>query len=328
MIVGARALTPPEAAAASQQRRRRDSAPAVRLQRTMSHLVASPQPPQPPRHHHRVVALIGCGAIGEAVARALLPRHPPSPAPAPPLPPLLDATAPGVDNAELAAVLVRDVAKYTWLQPPPPPLGSAAAPATPEAEEAGRPRLPAGVVVTADVEEWLAECARRGVGVVVEAAGQPLVRSLGERVLRAGMSLLVTSTGAFTDDELLRRLRGAAEAEGGGRLLLAGGAMPGLDWMQAVAIGAGAEASVQVTQSKPPQSWASCGDPETEAAVAVVSAGGAGAAEGRERGQDEAAAAAAAWAEHGPLTLFEGMAREAVRAAAHHVPGQGASAGP
>jgi aspartate dehydrogenase len=166
--------------------------------------------------------------------------------------------------------------------------------------------------------------------VVVEAAGQPLVRSLGERVLRAGMSLLVTSTGAFTDDELLRRLRGAAEAEGGGRLLLAGGAMPGLDWMQAVAIGAGAEASVQVTQSKPPQSWASCGDPETEAAVAAVSAGGAGAAEGREGGQDEAAAAAAAaaWAVHGPLTLFEGMAREAVRAAAHHVPGPGASAGP
>ena len=75
--------------------------------------------------------------------------------------------------------------------------------------------------------------------VVVEAAGQPAVRALGERCLRAGADLVVTSTGAFTDDALLQALRAAAGAQGSGRLHLASGAMPGLDWMQSVAMAGG-----------------------------------------------------------------------------------------
>ncbi|MFD8275432.1 aspartate dehydrogenase domain-containing protein [Streptomyces flaveolus] len=65
---------------------------------------------------------------------------------------------------------------------------------------------------------------------IVEAAGQGVVREWGERVLTAGTDLLVASTGALTDEDLAKRLLGA----GPGRVYFTGGAVGGLDLLQAV----------------------------------------------------------------------------------------------
>ncbi|MFE0172998.1 aspartate dehydrogenase domain-containing protein [Streptomyces sp. NPDC059002] len=65
---------------------------------------------------------------------------------------------------------------------------------------------------------------------IVEAAGQGVVREWGERVLASGTDLLIASTGALTDEELSERLRAA----GPGRVYFTGGAVGGLDLLQAV----------------------------------------------------------------------------------------------
>jgi aspartate dehydrogenase len=64
---------------------------------------------------------------------------------------------------------------------------------------------------------------------IVEAAGQGVVREWGERILASGTDLLVASTGALTDDELAKRLFEA----GPGRVYFTGGAVGGLDLLQA-----------------------------------------------------------------------------------------------
>ncbi|MFJ2772356.1 aspartate dehydrogenase domain-containing protein [Streptomyces sp. NPDC087300] len=65
---------------------------------------------------------------------------------------------------------------------------------------------------------------------IVEAAGQGVVREWGERVLSSGTDLLIASTGALTDEELAERLLAA----GPGRVYFTGGAVGGLDLLQAV----------------------------------------------------------------------------------------------
>ena len=71
---------------------------------------------------------------------------------------------------------------------------------------------------------------------------------------------MCTSIGALCDDDLFEDLEETARSTGG-RLLLASGAMPGLDWMRSSALGSsgeggnGAPQSVRVIQSKPPSSW-------------------------------------------------------------------------
>ncbi|MGW2017073.1 aspartate dehydrogenase domain-containing protein [Streptomyces sp. NPDC001927] len=74
-------------------------------------------------------------------------------------------------------------------------------------------------------EEALEQC-----DLIVEAAGQGVVREWGERVLASGTDLLVASTGALTDEELAKRLLAA----GPGRVYFTGGAVGGLDLLQAV----------------------------------------------------------------------------------------------
>ncbi|MFH8576311.1 DUF108 domain-containing protein [Streptomyces zaomyceticus] len=64
---------------------------------------------------------------------------------------------------------------------------------------------------------------------IVEAAGQGVVREWGERVLASGTDLLVASSGAMTDEELAKRLL----ATGPGRVYFTGGAVGGLDLLQA-----------------------------------------------------------------------------------------------
>ncbi|MFJ9815274.1 aspartate dehydrogenase domain-containing protein [Streptomyces sp. NPDC101151] len=65
---------------------------------------------------------------------------------------------------------------------------------------------------------------------IVEAAGQGVVREWGERVLGSGTDLLIASTGALTDEDLAERLLAA----GPGRVYFTGGAVGGLDLLQAV----------------------------------------------------------------------------------------------
>ena len=75
------------------------------------------------------------------------------------------------------------------------------------------------------VEEALDSC-----DLIVEAAGQAVIREWGTRVLASGADLLITSTGALTDPDLTRRLLDA----GPGRVYFTGGAVGGLDLLQAV----------------------------------------------------------------------------------------------
>ncbi|MEU0131048.1 aspartate dehydrogenase domain-containing protein [Streptomyces sp. NPDC006289] len=88
-----------------------------------------------------------------------------------------------------------------------------------------RPLGDAAPVRQATFEEALDAC-----DLVVEAAGQGVVREWGERVLASGTDLLIASTGALTDDGLTERLLSA----GPGRVYFTGGAVGGLDLLQAV----------------------------------------------------------------------------------------------
>ncbi|MFI8998264.1 aspartate dehydrogenase domain-containing protein [Streptomyces sp. NPDC053542] len=74
-------------------------------------------------------------------------------------------------------------------------------------------------------EEALDRC-----DLIVEAAGQSVVREWGERVLRSGTDLLIASTGALTDEDVSSALLAA----GPGRVYFTGGAVGGLDLLQAV----------------------------------------------------------------------------------------------
>ncbi|WP_019546958.1 aspartate dehydrogenase domain-containing protein [Streptomyces sulphureus] len=125
--------------------------------------------------HVRRVGLIGWGAIGRVVGRALS-----------------EGKVPG---AELACVVDN----------------------RPRGETLPVPQLP--------FAEALEEC-----DLLVEAAGQAVVREWGERILRSGADLLVVSTGALTDRALTERLRRA----GPGRVHFTAGAVGGLDLLQAV----------------------------------------------------------------------------------------------
>ncbi|MBZ4020511.1 aspartate dehydrogenase domain-containing protein [Streptomyces purpurogeneiscleroticus] len=82
---------------------------------------------------------------------------------------------------------------------------------------------------------------------IVEAAGQSVVREWGERVLRSGTDLLVASTGALTDEDLASALLAA----GPGRVYFTGGAVGGLDLLQAVR-SLGPLADVTLTTTKLP----------------------------------------------------------------------------
>lgn len=104
------------------------------------------------------------------------------------------------------------------------------------------------VLLTADVEAFFAA----DWDVCVEVAGQPWLRDHSRRVLKVGRSLLVTSVGAFTDSTLWEELIALAERFGG-RLLIAAGAMPGLDWMSSAALEDVEEITLE--QRKRPEGW-------------------------------------------------------------------------
>lgn len=115
---------------------------------------------------------------------------------------------------------------------------------------------------------------------VVEAAGHQAVRDLALPCLKSGIPVLVTSIGALHDAQLYASLVAAAEA-GGTRLILPSGALGGLDYVRA-ARGA-PDLRLSYTSTKPPAAWRA----ELEQLGHVP---------------DDLA---------GPVTLFEGDAREA-----------------
>ena len=117
--------------------------------------------------------------------------------------------------------------------------------------------------------------------VCVEAAGQPAVRSYAEKILTMDgnkRKMLVTSIGAFTNDEFWSRLcllaSGTSSSDSGSvttpgpRLLLCSGAMPALDWISSAKLDMDTEdtsTTCIVTQTKPPISWT--GTPAEQAQI-------------------------------------------------------------
>ncbi|MCX5400374.1 aspartate dehydrogenase domain-containing protein [Streptomyces sp. NBC_00102] len=92
------------------------------------------------------------------------------------------------------------------------------------------------------LEEALGLC-----DLVVEAAGQGVVREWGERVLASGTDLLIASSGALTDEDLAKRLLNT----GPGRVYFTGGAVGGLDLLQA-ACSLGPLDEIRLTTTKLP----------------------------------------------------------------------------
>ena len=118
--------------------------------------------------------------------------------------------------------------------------------------------------------------------VIVECADQVVVRQHAEKILNSGVDFLVTSVGAFVDEDLLRRVLGA----GPGRLLFTSGAVGGVDLLANAAAEAPLE-RVRILSRKLPSSllqpWM---DPETHERVRTTAA---------------------------PLEIFRGSARDAAR---------------
>ena len=104
------------------------------------------------------------------------------------------------------------------------------------------------VVFTHDPDLFL----NSGASIIVEAAGQEPLRQMGIDILERGCDLMVTSIGVFTDDAFFKAMKECAEANGS-RLMLASGALPGVNWMNSAAM-AGVK-SATITQIKPVRSW-------------------------------------------------------------------------
>ena len=88
---------------------------------------------------------------------------------------------------------------------------------------------------------------------VLECAGQAALSSIGPAVLAAGIDLVVASVGALADPQMEALLRGAAE-ETHARLVLATGAVGGLDALSAMRLAG--EIRVLYRSRKPPAAWA------------------------------------------------------------------------
>jgi aspartate dehydrogenase len=138
--------------------------------------------------------------------------------------------------------------------------------------------VPAGTLATTDRSAFLGQ----PLDVVVELAGQEAVAQHGVAVLESGDDFLILSIGALADDTLMADLKSAAE-RGGSRILIPSGAIGALDALGSAAIGGLDE--VTITTRKPVDALRT----------------------GTERDQllaDES---------DGPVLLFEGPARDAVR---------------
>jgi aspartate dehydrogenase len=106
----------------------------------------------------------------------------------------------------------------------------------------------AGYPVCRNIDELLA----LKPDLIVECAGHEALRTLGPRVLSAGVDLLIASTGALADASIEAGLRSAA-AQGRSRALLVAGAVGGLDALAAARHSGLAQ--VRYIGRKPPGAW-------------------------------------------------------------------------
>jgi len=127
--------------------------------------------------------------------------------------------------------------------------------------------------------------ADKAINLVIEAASQKAVAQYALDVLKSGKDLMVMSVGAFSDEKLLRSVRRTSERIGR-RVYVPSGAILGIDGVKAAMLGEIEEAVL--TTRKPPA---------TLAYSAYL----------QERGTNLAGLKK-------PLVVFEGTAREAVRA--------------
>jgi aspartate dehydrogenase len=111
-----------------------------------------------------------------------------------------------------------------------------------------RARVPDDVAVCGGIDE-VADFAP---DLVVEAAGHGAVREQVAQCLELGLPVLVSSIGALHDDALADRLIETARTHGG-RLLLASGALGGLDYARATR--GARDLKVTYESRKPPAAW-------------------------------------------------------------------------
>jgi aspartate dehydrogenase len=137
-------------------------------------------------------------------------------------------------------------------------------------------RVPEGVAALSGLDEVAAFAP----DLVIEAAGHGAVRESVPGCLALGLPVLISSIGALHDEALYADLVATAR-RGGGRLLLASGALGGLDYVRAVRHAS--QLDLRYESRKPPAAWSS---------------------ELRALGHDPAALSR-------PVTLFSGTAREA-----------------
>ncbi len=107
---------------------------------------------------------------------------------------------------------------------------------------------PGDVPVTHDPEQFLAH----RFDAVLEGAGHAAVRDHGERILASGADFIVTSVGAFCDDDLYRQCVAAAVGSGA-RLIIPSAGIGALDTLSAAAVGGLDE--VHMIVRKDPSAW-------------------------------------------------------------------------
>ena len=115
-------------------------------------------------------------------------------------------------------------------------------------EEETRAALDSSIAVVTSIEELI----RLSPNVIAECAGQGAITEYAETVLRAGIDLIVISTGALAVDELRNNLTNIC-ARNNSRLLMPSGAIAGIDGMNSLQIGG--LKSVLYTSTKPPMAW-------------------------------------------------------------------------
>jgi aspartate dehydrogenase len=103
-------------------------------------------------------------------------------------------------------------------------------------------------LITTDFEKFLVNKPK----VILEVAGHSTVKDYGERILSSGIDFMVTSVGAFADDQLYKNCIIAAKTSGA-RLIIPSAGIGSLDTLSAAALGG--LTSVHMIVRKDPSAW-------------------------------------------------------------------------